>query len=87
MTDTFLKAGVLGAGLIALAWFIMYLMKQHRAERKEWMEKQEAERKQWLETQEKQFDRMNDVTDESNKVLRENTNILSGLKTLLENRK
>lgn len=87
MTDTFLKAGVWGAAITGLAAFIMYIMKQHKAERKEWRETQEAERKQWLETQEKQFDRISDVTDESNKVLRENTNILTGLKTLLENRK
>lgn len=76
MENQFLQYGVLGAVCIAMAWYVMFLQKEHRKERKEWRD-----------FQEKQVDRMAEQTDESNKVMREHSNLLSGLKTLLENRK
>lgn len=52
------------------------------------IEKRHAkERKEWADREEKNFNRVNEIADETNKVLRENTNILSGLKTLFENRR
>jgi len=61
--------GIPGIVIVALAWFVLKLMKDHRAERKEWRESNEK------------------IMDDSNRNIRENTNILSGLKALLENRK
>jgi len=76
MEKEFLQYGVLGMVAVGLSWFIMYLIKDHRKERKEWRE-----------FQEKQMDRIMEQGDESNKVIREHSNLLSGIKTLLENRK
>lgn len=76
MSDILLKYGILGVVVLGLASYIIRIEMRHAKERKEWNEKDE-----------KNFERVNKITDESNKVLRENTNILSGLKTLLENRK
>lgn len=61
--------GPWGIAVVAMAGFIMYLMKSHRDERNEWGKRNERQ------------------TDESNRITRENTNILSSLKTLLESRK
>lgn len=69
MNETIVKYGLPGIVIAGLAWFVMYLMKEHRKERKENME------------------RANQQVDETNRVLRENSNILQGLKTLLENKK
>lgn len=76
MTEILLKYGFPGVALIGLAAYIIRIEGRHAKERKEWMEQQE-----------KQFDRLNEIADESNRVTRDNTNILTGLKTLLENRK
>lgn len=76
MQNILLQYGVLGVAVIALAWYILRKDQQHSKERKEWTERQD-----------KQIDRMLESSEESNKVLRENTNILSGLKSLLENKK
>ena len=75
MEKELLQYGIAGIGLIALAWYILKKDSSHKKERQELIEKDE-----------KHFDRLNQITDETNRVLRENTNILSGLKTLLENR-
>jgi hypothetical protein len=74
MNEVLVKYGFPGIVIAGMAWFILYLMKEHKKERKE-----------YLQTSEKQFDRLNQITDDSNKVTRENTNILQGLKALLEN--
>lgn len=58
--------GVIIAGL---AWFVLYLMKQHKEERENWNKTQERQQ------------------DDTNRNIRENTNVLAGLKTLLENKK
>lgn len=68
--------GALGVIVIAMAYYILRIEARHKKERKELMD-----------INEKNFDRMSDMNDESNKVLRENTNILSGLKAILENRR
>jgi len=59
-----------------LGTYIYTIEKRHKKERKEWTERDE-----------KNFERLNELTDESNKVIREHTNVLSGLKTLLENQR
>jgi hypothetical protein len=69
-------AGFVVTIISGLAGYIHIIEKRHRKERKEWAERDA-----------KNFDRVNDMTDDNNKVLRENTNILSGLKTLLENQR
>lgn len=69
MQEILVKYGLAGVGLAALSWFVLFLMKSHKEERKEWKK-----------TIEDQF-------KEHNQVMRDNTSILSGLKTLLENKK
>jgi hypothetical protein len=74
MQDFFLNYGLTGAIILALGMYVLKLEDRHRKERKEWQEQQD-----------KQFDRLNEISDSTNHAMRENTNILSGLKTLLEN--
>jgi hypothetical protein len=76
MEELLKSYGLAGIVIVALAAYVLRIEKRHTKERKEWKE-----------SQDRQFDRVNEMTDESNKVLRENTNILSGLKSLLEHRK
>lgn len=52
--------------IVAMAGFVMYIMKQHRDERDQWQRINERQQ------------------DEANRNVRENTNILSALKTLIE---
>lgn len=83
MEEIYLKYGLGGVGIAALVIIIKILWK--------WLQKQDEHKNKQIEdakqVNEKLFERLNDITDETNKVLRENTNILTGLKTLLENRK
>lgn len=76
MEKIFLQYGVMGAIAVALGYYIRTIQASHKAERDEWRKMQE-----------KQLDRMDDIAKENNKVIREHTNILSGLKSLLENRR
>ena len=76
MEKELLQYGPLGIMVIGMAWFILYMVKDHRKERKEWRE-----------FQEKQTDRMMEQGEESNKVIRDHSNLLSGIKSLLENRR
>jgi hypothetical protein len=69
MNDILEKYGLPGVVIIGMAWFVMYLMKEHKNERKEWQKTNEK------------------LQDDTNKNIKENTNILAGLKTLLEHRK
>lgn len=87
MQEFLFKYGLPGAALFALGWYIISLEERHRKERKEWREQQEKERGEDRKLQEKQFDRMNEQADITNENIRENTSILSSLKTLLENQK
>lgn len=76
MEAAFLQYGVLGLVVLGLSAYVLRIETRHKKERREWMEMQSE-----------QFDRMNDLTDESNKVIREHTNVLSGIKSLLEVRR
>jgi hypothetical protein len=68
--------GILGLVVAGLVGYILRIEARHKTER------EDAKK-----TEKEQFNRLNQISDETNKVLRENTSILSGLKTLLENRK
>lgn len=76
MNEVLLQYGVLGVVVIGLASYILKIEARHKKERDEWREQDS-----------KQLDRVNQMNDTNNQVLREHTNILQGLKTLLENRK
>jgi len=76
MEAAFLQYGVLGLVVVGLGAYVLRIEARHKKERNEWMDMQSE-----------QFDRMNDLADESNKVIREHTNVLSGIKSLLENRR
>lgn len=58
---------------VALAGFVMYLLREHKRERKE-----------WLSSIEKFFDKVDEKEDKQNEITRDITNVLSGLKTLFE---
>jgi hypothetical protein len=83
MTEGFLQYGVLGLVVLALGGYVLRIEARHSKEKKESRE----EREQLLKLNEKNFDRISEMSDETNKVLRENTNIISGLKSLLETRR
>jgi len=85
MEEIFLKYGITGAVILCLGIYIVRIEERHRKERREERESREKEESENRKVQEKQFDRISDLTDESNRVTRENTNILAGLKSLLEN--
>jgi hypothetical protein len=85
MENELLKYGLSGICIAGLAWYILHSEESHRKERKEWRDQQKLETEQNLKVQKEQFDRINEISDTSNQLTRENTNILTGLKTLLEN--
>lgn len=80
MTSDLAQYGLAGICLVALAWFIMYLMRENKKEREETEKQHRQERENWNLINQRQL-------EESNKNIKENTNILSALKTLLESRK
>lgn len=86
MTEVFAQYGILGAVVICLAGYILRIEGRHKKERKEWLDEHKRERNEWLESHQRQIDRANQVADDTNRTLRENTNILTGLKTLLESK-
>lgn len=43
MTEPLAQYGLAGLCIIGLAWFIMYLMKEHKTEREEWRRLQERQ--------------------------------------------
>lgn len=43
MTEPLAQYGLAGLCIIGLAWFIMYLMKEHKTEREEWRRFQERQ--------------------------------------------
>lgn len=79
MQDIFLKYGISGAVIVALSWYILRIEDRHRKERKEYADRMMEQEKRNQEVTGKMFDKMIESTDK-------NTNILSGLKTLLENK-
>jgi len=81
------KYGVPGAiatvAIVAIVWcakFIQEILKQHKQEREELERIHREERDDWKKTIERQF-------EESNRVTNNNTNVLTAVKTMLENRK
>jgi hypothetical protein len=83
MTEGFLQYGILGLVVVALGSYLLRIEARHNKEKKELRE----ERDTLMKMHEKNFDRVSEMTNDGNKVMREFTNVLSGLKTLLENRK
>lgn len=83
MTEGFLQYGVLGLVVLALGSYVIKIEQRHRKERKELQE----ERKEMMKMNENLSDKMIESNDENNKVIREHTNVLSALKTLLENQR
>ena len=71
-----MQYGVLGLVVIGMAYYILLIERQRVKERDDWRE-----------ILQKQNERLNEIADESNRIIREHTNILIGLKTLLENRR
>lgn len=97
MEDKLLQYGVLGVVVIGLVWYLLYREKQWRIEKKEEREAHRVdtemhaklhkeEREKLTDTQDRQLERMEEMSDEGNKIAREHIQILTGLKTLLENR-
>lgn len=76
MTDVALQYGFIGLAVVGLAAYIVKIESRHKKERDEWRKMIE-----------KQNERTDKMTDENNKVIREHTNLLSGLKAILESRR
>lgn len=85
MDDILLRYGLPGVVIAGLSAFVMKLIEWQRKDRTEWRDEIERIQEENRKIHEKQFDRLSQLTDESNRVTRDNTNILSGLKSLLEN--
>lgn len=75
MENALLQYGVLGVVVLGMAYYIVRIEIRHAKERKEWQDKDD-----------RHFNTLISAKDESNRVIRENTNILAGLKALLENK-
>lgn len=98
MESKLMDYGVAGVGLLAMGALIMMLLrwikkmiKDHQAaiERMDQEHRKAAEKRDedMRKMTEGMFDRVNRMNDDTNRSLRDNTNILSGLKTLLETKK
>lgn len=85
MEDVFIKYGFPGAVIAALSIFVVKLIDWHRKDRQDWEDQRIREQEESRKINDQHFDRLGELTDESNKVMREHSNILTGLKTLLEN--
>jgi len=71
-----LNFGIAGIGLIALALFILKILKDHKTERIEW----NAEKQKQLETLEKINDKSSEAIDNNTKVLFEIKGLIASLK-------
>lgn len=86
MENEFLKYGAWGAAVLGLSAFVLILIN--------WLKKKDDDHTKVIDRitdehrkmVEKIFDKNIQQTENTNEILRENTNILSGLKTLLENK-
>lgn len=76
--------GISGVIIGALAAYIIRIEKRHAKERKEWMEIEERERKESRDMHKQHFDRLGQISDDSGKVLRENTSVIAALNKLIE---
>lgn len=72
--------GLAGICLVALAWFIMYIIKENKNEREETEKIHRQEREDWNRINQRQI-------EETNKNINRNTDVLSELTTLLKSRK
>lgn len=63
--------GALGLAVLALGGFIMFLMKQHYAERKEMLNRQLDERKEWREDAQSRQGELHRVVSSLESVIRE----------------
>lgn len=82
--EVWTQFGIYGVIIGALAAYIIRIEKRHAKERKEWMEIEERERKESRDMHKQHFDRIGEISSESNKVLRENTSIIAALNKLIE---
>lgn len=73
MQNVLLQYGLPGAVIVGLAGFVMYLIREHKKERKE-----------WVAMLEKMVEKLDTREKETNFTIREVSNILTGLKTLFE---
>lgn len=79
MENIFLQYGILGVIAVVLTGYIMKIEKRHRSERSEWKKDMLIQHKEHIEERKEE-------RKETNQVIRDNTNILAGLKTLLEHK-
>lgn len=97
MEDVVLKYGLAGVIMVGLSWFIMYLLKDIKKEREETRGiiqrersdhrvQMDKERYDWIRTLDRMFDKADLREKETNAVIRDVTDILSGLKSIIENR-
>lgn len=70
-----------------LAGYVLFLEKRHTKKERETEERHAKERRELIDMHKQQFDQISEISEEGHKVTRENSNILSGLKTLLENQR
>lgn len=83
MNEVFVQYGVLGVMVGTSLSAIYYLVK--------WLKKKDEEhakeRSEWLQTMEDITDKSDKTSKETNTIIRENSSILFGLKSLLEQQK
>ncbi len=79
---SFITSSIAGMG-----WYIVYKDKKAEKARKEDAERHAKEREELMKVNQAMFDKLTDISEETNKATRETGNILTGLKTLLENQR
>jgi len=93
-----IEQDILGGCLVAVASYLVLTLKnnreererkdkEHREEREEQERKHREEREALAKTSEKQFDRVIEVTNKVNDSFNKSSDLLTGVKTLLEHRK
>ncbi len=81
------KYGFQGVVIAGLCWFVIYLLKSHKAERKEFRETIQKQFDMMRETEVKNNEKSERLQEKTNDIARENTNVLSELTTLLKHNK
>lgn len=62
MTDTLAQYGLAGVVILGLAWFVMYLMKEHKDEREAWQKTQERQQEEHNKSLNKNTDVLSELT-------------------------
>lgn len=62
MTDQLAQYGLAGVVIIGLAWFVLYLMKEHKSERDEWRRVQEKQNEEANKNINKNTDILSELT-------------------------